>query len=695
MTINFFKTSSIKTRVTTLTLAVFIIGVWILSYYTTQKLQSDLAKQIGQQQLSTTALLANQINNDLAQRQHSLESLAETIGQLGLSDQAQLQSFLDDRFIIKRDYNAGASIINFDGSVIASTPSQYKRIGVNYRDRAFIATTLDKGQPTISEILHGKIIKNLVFGIAVPIRDTQGKVIGALAGGIDLTKPNFLDKITNSRYGTTGYFLLEDQKTRTIITSTDKRRVLQHQLPPGTNRLIDRHLQGFEESGIYTNAFGVEVLSSAKRIPIANWVMVAALPTAEAFAPIKKMQSLILISASIFTLVLGTIIWWLLWQELSPIFSTIKKLAVLAKLETHNVLLPETGHGEIRDLIKAFNHLLTALHDREHALEESEFRWKFAIEGTGDGLWDWDIPSNKVYFSKSWKEMLGYNEGDISNNLSEWEKIIHPEDLAKTMACVHDHLDGKTPVYINEQRLLCKDGSYKWILDRGLVVSRDEHGKPLRAIGTHTDITERKQMEELIRKQALYDPLTKLPNRRLLLDRLSQVMSASKRTRKYGALIFLDLDKFKPLNDTHGHEAGDSLLVEAANRLRSCVRETDTVARMGGDEFVIVLAQLSTDSATAKQEAEMLTEKIRTELAKAYVLKVTDKNSAEIIVEHHCTASIGATLFIDEKDYINDILRHADDAMYQAKNSGRNCVHFYDAVRKTGRVQANKAQEAK
>lgn len=691
MTFNFFKISSIKTRVTTLTLAVFIAGVWVLSYYTTQKLQSDFATQIGQQQLSTTALLANQINNDLTERQRTLESLAEKIGQLGFNDQARLQAFLDDRFIIKRDYNAGATIINFEGNVIASTPSQFKRMGMNYRDRAFIATALDKGVPTISEILYGRVIKNLAFGIAVPIRDPQGQVIGALAGGIDLTKPNFLDKIANSRYGATGYFLLEDRKTRTIITSTDKRRVLQHQLPPGTSRLIDRHLQGFEESGTSVNAFGVEVLSSAKRIPVANWVMVASIPTAEAFAPIKKMRSLILISASIFTLVLGAIIWWLLWQELSPIFSTIKKLAILAKLDTHNVLLPETGHGEIRDLIKAFNHLLAALRDREQALEESEFRWKFAIEGTGDGLWDWDITSSHVYFSKSWKKMLGYDEADISNNLSEWQKIIHPEDLAKTMACVYDHLDGKTPAYINEQRLLCKDGSYKWILDRGLVVSRDEHGKPLRAIGTHTDITERKQMEELIRKQALYDPLTKLPNRRLLLDRLSQVMSASKRTRKYGALIFLDLDKFKPLNDTHGHEAGDLLLIEAANRLRGCVRETDTVSRMGGDEFVIVLAELSADSATARLEAEMLTEKIRTELAKAYTLKVKDKDGADITIEHQCTASIGATLFIDEKDYINDILRHADDAMYQAKNAGRNRVHFYEAIRKNKHLHTSNA----
>ena len=683
MTSNSFKISSIKTRVTALTLAIFIIGIWILSYEITQKLQSDITRQISDQQLSTTALLANQINNDLVERQTTLKNLAEKIGQIGFDNQAQLQSFLDDRFIIKRDYNAGASIINFDGNVIASVPSRFNHIGMNYRDRAYIATTLDQGKPTISEILVGKVSQNLVFGISVPIRDSQGKVIGALVGGIDLTKPNFLDKISENRFGKTGYFLLEDQKTRTIITSTDKRRVLQQQPPPGTNRLIDRHLDGFEESGITTNAFGVEVLASAKRIPAANWVMVVAIPTEEAFAPIKEMQSRILEIALLLTVILGAIIWWLLWRELSPIFSTIKKLAILSRLETHNVLVPETKHGEIDELIKAFNLLLIALQERENALEESEFRWKFAIEGTGDGLWDWNIQNNTVYFSKTWKSMLGYSEDDISNNLNEWQRLVHPDDLPETMIAVKKHLDGKTPAYISEHRLLCKNGSYKWILDRGLVVSRDEQGKPLRAIGTHTDVTDRKRMEEIIRQQALYDPLTKLPNRRLLVDRLGQAMSTSKRTGNHGALLFLDLDNFKPLNDTHGHEAGDMLLIEVANRIKHCLRETDTVARMGGDEFVVVLAQLDIDNNISKQQAEMLAEKIRTELAKVYAIDLKNEDGAHIPIEHHCSASIGIALFTGEKSLIEDILRNADDAMYQAKNSGRNRVCFFDPNKKT------------
>ena len=677
MAINLFKAGSIKSRVTLLTLAIFIIGIWYLSYNVSTRLQEDMTREIGEQQLSSTALLANQISIDLLERQTTLEKLAEKISEIGLDKPTQIQSFLDDRFIIKRDYNAGAFVANFDGVVIATVPHTIKRIGINFRDRSYIIEALDKGKSTVSQILPGKAVPSTIFSIAVPIRDRQGKITGALAGVVDLKQPNFLDKIARSRYGKSGYYLLEDQKTRVIITSSDKRRILQPQSSPGVNWLVDRHLQGYEESGIVKNSSGVEVLASAKRIPIANWIMVASIPTSEAFAPIKKLQSRITLSATLMTLILGSLVWLLLWRELSPVFSTIKKLADLSASDTHNIVLPETHHGEIGELIAAFNNLLGTLNEREKALEESKFRWKFATEGSGDGLWDWDITNNSVFFSSNWKNMLGYSDEEINNNLSEWQRLVHPEDLNDTMAKVQQHLEGKTPTYSSEHRLLCKNGNYKWILDRGLVVSRDEHGKPLRAIGTHTDITERKHMEELIRQQALYDSLTKLPNRRLLVDRLTQAMSVSKRTDYHGAVLFLDLDNFKPLNDTHGHEAGDLLLIEVANRLKHCVRESDTVARMGGDEFVVVLAQLDKNLDKSRQQAAKLAEKIRAALAKPYLIQI-DENGKNITVEHHCTASIGFVLFLDEQSNINDILRNADDAMYQAKNAGRDLVRFYN-----------------
>jgi diguanylate cyclase (GGDEF)-like protein/PAS domain S-box-containing protein len=314
----------------------------------------------------------------------------------------------------------------------------------------------------------------------------------------------------------------------------------------------------------------------------------------------------------------------------------------------------------------------------EDALKNSEFRWKFAIEGSGDGVWDWNIQTDEAVYSIRWKEMLGYSETDILPTNQEWVTRIHPDDRSYVAGAMQAYLDGETSIYVVEYRLRCKDESYKWILGRGMVVKRSEDGKPLRMIGTHTDITERKQMEEQVRQMAFYDTLTKLPNRRLLNDRLSQAMAANKRSGFYGALMFLDLDNFKPLNDSHGHEAGDLLLIEVADRLISCVREMDTVARFGGDEFVVMVSELVVDEAASTAQAGVIAEKIRSALSAPYRLTLRQEGKADIPIYHRCTASIGVALFVDHDSRPDDILRWADSAMYEAKEAGRNLIRFYD-----------------
>ncbi len=218
-------------------------------------------------------------------------------------------------------------------------------------------------------------------------------------------------------------------------------------------------------------------------------------------------------------------------------------------------------------------------------------------------------------------------------------------------------------------------------------------------MGITEDITERKQAEELVRHLAFYDALTQLANRRLLTDRLGLAMAASKRSGRYGAVMFMDLDNFKPLNDTHGHEAGDLLLIEVAQRLTRCVRAVDTVARIGGDEFVVMVSELHTDKEMSVAQAGAIAEKIRAALAEPYFLErnycalpgleqssrviAIEPNLPEGVevttVEHHCTASIGVVLFINHESSHEDILKWADSAMYQAKESGRNRIRFYDS----------------
>ncbi len=186
-----------------------------------------------------------------------------------------------------------------------------------------------------------------------------------------------------------------------------------------------------------------------------------------------------------------------------------------------------------------------------------------------------------------------------------------------------------------------------------------------------------KEAEAQILRLAFYDPLTQLPNRRLLDDRMTRALAESKRSGRYGALMFLDLDNFKPLNDVHGHAVGDLLLMEVARRLKACVREIDSVARFGGDEFVVLVSDLSADHEESITQVGVIAEKIRHSLAAPYLLNVKHAGKPDAMVEHQCSASIGIVIFIKQDADGADLLKWADAAMYQAKDAGRNAVRFY------------------
>jgi diguanylate cyclase (GGDEF)-like protein/PAS domain S-box-containing protein len=312
-----------------------------------------------------------------------------------------------------------------------------------------------------------------------------------------------------------------------------------------------------------------------------------------------------------------------------------------------------------------------SLNDREKQLE-------LVLDASQLGFWDWDIKKDRVVRNERWASMLGYQLDDIEFTVKQWIDFIHPDDQARAYQSIQDCLEGLAPAHSIEYRMRTKDGQYKWILDQAQVVERDANQKATRMCGTHTDVTERKLMEEQIRHQALYDGLTQLPNRYLFEDRLRQAMVKSKRTGCYGALMFLDLDNFKPLNDHYGHAVGDLLLIEVAARLKNCVREADTVARIGGDEFVVELEQLDTDKKLSEKEAEFMADKIRKLLAEPYFLKITSAAGKASTVVHHCTASIGVVLFIGNEVTPEEILKRSDDAMYLAKDAGRNQVKFHE-----------------
>ncbi|HWE02853.1 MAG TPA: EAL domain-containing protein [Tepidisphaeraceae bacterium] len=318
----------------------------------------------------------------------------------------------------------------------------------------------------------------------------------------------------------------------------------------------------------------------------------------------------------------------------------------------------------------------------DEALRISEERWSFALEGAGDGVWDWDISTGKTEFSKRCKEMLGYAEHELGKGIEGWMDIVHPDDLKGALADLQSHLSGVTPTYVNECRMRRRDGSWMWILARGMVVRRGLDQKPLRMVGTHSDISGRKAMEAELRAAARIDKLTGLPNRALLLDRIQRTIAQHKRYDEFRyAVLFLDFDRFKMVNDSLGHEAGDQLLCQIARRLELTVRAVDSVShasaqntasRLGGDEFVILLTGLRYDA-----DAALVAQRVLDVMSAPF-----DLGGREI----KSTASIGIVTSEFGHECAEDVLRDADTAMYEAKSAGKGRAAKFDESMRT-RVQ--------
>ena len=322
----------------------------------------------------------------------------------------------------------------------------------------------------------------------------------------------------------------------------------------------------------------------------------------------------------------------------------------------------------------------------ELELRETEARWKLALESTGDGMWDWYIQTGVEIYSKRYLEMYGYKEGEFKNLATEFDQLTHPDDLPKLLGDRLAHFDGIAPTYVNEHRILCRDGSWKWIMSRGMVIERDAAGQPVRMIGTHTDISARKKAEALIWQQANFDALTGLPNRRMLRDRIERDIEGCQRTGERLAVLFIDLDHFKEVNDTLGHAKGDMLLIEAARRIAAKLGQHDTVARMGGDEFTVVLHDVATKhvgkGARAGTPAEVELERQAAQIghigqvvheilgAMATAFQLGDE---QVFV----SASIGGTLYPQDATEVENLFKNADQALYVAKGAGRNRFSFF------------------
>jgi diguanylate cyclase (GGDEF)-like protein/PAS domain S-box-containing protein len=309
----------------------------------------------------------------------------------------------------------------------------------------------------------------------------------------------------------------------------------------------------------------------------------------------------------------------------------------------------------------------------EQALREQEEFYRMIAENIDDFVAVLDLKGRRLYNSPSYARLFG--DPALMKGTDSFAEIL-PDDREHVRRAFMETVQTGIGLRI-EYRFVLPDGSIRHMESCGGLI-RNSQGQASRVVVVSRDITERIKAEDQIRNLAFYDALTKLPNRRMFDDRLNQAMAASKRSGRYGALMFLDMDNFKPLNDQYGHGAGDLLLKEVSHRIISCVREVDTVSRFGGDEFVVMLTELDADKESSIAQTGIVAEKIRTILAEPYKLLLRHEGETDIAVEYQCTASIGVVMFINHEYRPDDLLKRADMVMYQAKASGRNQVRFFN-----------------
>jgi len=323
---------------------------------------------------------------------------------------------------------------------------------------------------------------------------------------------------------------------------------------------------------------------------------------------------------------------------------------------------------EERELVIAIKMAMTK-YELDRKLRESEARYKLAIRGANDGLWDWDLKRNEIYYFPRWKTMLGFKEDEIGNSPDEWLKRVHLNDQKRLYQNLGAHLKGNSHHFECEYQVKDANGRYVWMLARGLAVW-DAEGKAYRMAGSQTDITARKLAEERMAYGALHDGLTGLPNRELFMDRLGQRMEFQKRhPEPLFAVLFLDIDRFKVVNDSLGHAMGDQLLTSIASRLQLCLRQEDTISRFGGDEFAVLIHEVNDIN-----DAIRVADRFQARVKETAVLSAVSRTTS---------VSIGIVLFNDKYTKPQDIVRDADTAMYRAKALGGGSYQIFDTAMHT------------
>ncbi|MES2878056.1 MAG: PAS domain S-box protein [Pseudomonadota bacterium] len=498
---------SLKAQITAATLTLFLVSMWSLAFYASEMLRMDMERVLGEQQLSTVTLLADEVNSDLKDRLHALERVAGSLTPALQAGPAALQASLANSPLLHDQFNEGVFVFDLDGTVIADFPLSAGRLGTSYKERDVAVAALRDGKTTLGQPVPGNMSKESLMAMATPIRDEKGNVIGALAGMINLAKPNFLDAITQGRYGKTGGYLIVTPSFKLMVTATNTNRVLEF-LPASQDNSpwADQFVQGYEGSSVMDNAAGVEVLASVKRIPVAGWMMAAELPTTEAFAPIRLMQQRMLLATVFLMLLAGMLIWWLLRRQLAPILAVTEQLDHMNGHTRPKLYLDNNAQDEINHLIGGFNRMLATLDQHREKLKLSEAFSRTIMDSIDAEIAVLDSDGFVVAVNAPWRR-FGLENGPVPGQLTPHTQVganylavcqasagTSPDDTALNASWgIQSVLKGRSPGFTLEYA--CHSPTQqRWFSMNVTPLGADGQG----VVVVHTNITQRKQAEDAL-----------------------------------------------------------------------------------------------------------------------------------------------------------------------------------------------------
>ncbi|MEO8523328.1 MAG: diguanylate cyclase [Caldimonas sp.] len=642
----------IQFRLLLVTFAIGLLFVLYIAFNTARQSGRDLL-HVREEMRLVAALTASRLDDHLSDVTQLLNTLAGTLPIE--TTEVERNDVMLGRLALQFPPNiSSVSLWAADGTNIGSSEPTPAGARLNAADRAFfIAAMREPGLATEAPLRLRKGGEwTAVFAVRI-VR--QARAVGVISVATSLqTLPRLLDSDASLPAG--AVVSLIDADGRVLSRSVDPERWI-GQPAPMDRALLQRRIAEGRGSAKTANLDGVTRIAGFARARQMPWLVYVGIPvdTALALANQNSRESLAL---GVVMLVVGLLLAaWVAARIAQPLRQLSADARLLGEGHFEHRSQVRTG-SEIGLLAHTLNRMAAALQERIAEARRSEERLTLALESSDQSLFDWDLPGNRIYYSARASTLHGGPDQATETTPEAMRSLVHPDDLAGLLANLKDALASRTPIYEAVYRVRHHDGRWLWMRSRGRIVERDATGRALRMVGTDYDVTEHKAAEDQLRQRAEFDALTGLPNRALFNDRLSSAIEHARRSGKAMALLFLDVDHLKGVNDSRGHGAGDELLKVVAQRLLASVRSVDTVARLSGDEFTVILEGLAAP-ADAEAVAMKLVEAMRSPM----------RLGGSLV---QVSTSVGLALLEPGDSDPASLLRRADEALYEAKRAGRD-----------------------